>query len=133
MNEVEKMYENAKVEQKRMCEWTCKDSEVCNILCEHYESTQLYYPPFTAEKQLELIKWLARKDYRSCAESLLISIRDGYNYLSVGITTDFGSECFYEDFAFDNKQFDEAIAGLINKLWKKLTEEERKQIKEILE
>ena len=97
------------------------------------EKAYIVYPPFTAEKQIELIKWLARKDYGNYAESLLISIRDGYNYLSVGITTDFGSECFYEDFTFDNKQFDEAIAGLINKLWNKLTDEERKQIKNILE
>ena len=121
MNEVEKMYENAGLEP------------VLFYDCESYNQKVEKGYLFTAEKQLELIKWLARKDYGYCAESLLISIRDGYNYLSVGITTEFGSECFYEDSTFDNKQFDEAIAGLINKLWKKLTEEERKQIKEILE
>lgn len=130
MNEVEKMYTNANIKIcKRKQGFTLKDCTDRNCKDCGYFSM----PPFTAEKQLELIKWLARKDYGYCAESLLISIRDGYNYLSVGITTEFGSECFYEDSTFDNKQFDEAIAGLINKLWKKLTEEERKQIKEILE
>lgn len=103
MNEVEKMMQNANVKK----DWNSTP----------YGGIIEYYPPFTAEKQLELIKWLAKKDYGIYAESLLISIRDGYNYLSVGITTGFGSEIFYEDFTFDNKQFDEAIAGLINKLW----------------
>ena len=64
MSEVEKMYENANIEQDRICEWVCKDSELCNANCEHYEGTQIYYPPFTAEKQLSLIKLIAnRKGY----------------------------------------------------------------------
>lgn len=125
MSEIEKMYENAGIEKE--CNCTNYDSR-CFQDCTKCEK----YPPFTAEKQLELIKLLARKDYGNYAESLLISIRDDYNYLSVGITTDFGSECFYEDFTFDNKQFDEAIAGLINKLWQDLTDKEKEQIKEIL-
>ena len=32
-----------------------------------------------------------------------------------------------------NNEFDEAIAGLINKLWQSLTEEEKQQVKGILE
>ena len=132
MSEIEKMYRTAKVVPSHHYCNDCKYdmSAECPIRC---PDDVAVYPPFTAEKQIELIKWLARKDYGDCAESLLISIRDGYNYLSVGITTDYGSECFYEDFTFDNKQFDEAIAGLINKLWKKLSEEEKQQVKGILE
>lgn len=127
MNEVEKMYRNSGIEECNRLLKPCPFENECDG-CEYN-----WYPEFTAEKQLELIKWLARKDYGNYTESLLISIRDGYNYLSAGITTDFGSECFYENYTFDNKQFDEAVAGLINTLWNKLTEEERKQIKNILE
>lgn len=61
MTEIEKMFENANIKQDRMCEWTCKDSENCNLNCKHYGSMQLYYPSFTAEKQLELIKWLSKR------------------------------------------------------------------------
>lgn len=120
MNEVEKMYENAKVEQKRMCEWTCKDSEVCNTLCEHYESTQLYYPLFTSEKQLKIIKWLLNSydiGFSKLGERIDTSL-DGVNCIS-GL----GS----------GNTFEESLAQAINDLWQSLTEEERKQIKNILE
>ena len=52
MNEVEKMYENARVESVGFNPYKLEDE----------------YPPFTAEKQLELIKWLAirfNSDYMS--------------------------------------------------------------------
>ena len=116
MNEVEKMYENANIKQDRMCEWTCRGSEYCSTNCEHYESTQLYYPPFTAEKQLELIKWLA--------------LRDTFDMMAWQ-----NGECHIEHDKYNANEnsLENCLARLFNDLWQDLTEEERKQIKEILE
>ena len=61
MNEIEKLYDNANIKKKRMCEWTCRGNEFCSTNCEHYESSKEFYP-FTAEKQLELIKWLMKEE-----------------------------------------------------------------------
>jgi hypothetical protein len=90
--QVEKMYENAGIKK----DWTAigfGDIEDC-------------YPPFTAEKLINLEMFLINKgDF---------DIKKG----SVDITFESFTSC---------------IAGLINNLWQDLTEEERKQIKEILE
>ena len=77
------------------------------------------YPPFTAEKQLELIKWAARKQPK-----VEIGWSPAYGYW-VENQTD--TRYYFGD------QFDNALVSLINYLWQDLTEEERKQIKEILE
>ena len=107
MSEIEKLYENIGIGKKVMCEWTCKDSPDCNANCEHYESTQLYYPPFTAEKQLELIKWLIK-----------------YRWYIIGRYTD--------KFDLFDENFEQALAGILNNLWHDLTEEEKQQIRIIL-
>ena len=31
MSEIEKMMQNANIKQNRMCEWTCKDNDLCNV------------------------------------------------------------------------------------------------------
>lgn len=56
MSEIEKLYENANVEKK----YDCSDCEyLSEYICPKCSDKQLKYPEFTAEKQLELIKWLA--------------------------------------------------------------------------
>ena len=131
MNEIIKLYENAGVEKKIMCDWTCRGSEICNTNCEHHESTKEFYPPFTAEKQLNLIKWLAYKDYDK--DALLININgSNYNYFSLGISSSDDGNGLYEDYCFGSKQFDEALAGVVNLLWQDLTEEEKEQIRSVL-
>ena len=62
MNPIDQMMECYGVEKKVYCDWTCKDSSLCNADCEHYNELTLFYPPFTAEKQIELIKLLAMID-----------------------------------------------------------------------
>ena len=120
MNEVTKLYKNANIEQDRMCEWTCRGSEFCSTNCEHYESTQLYYPPFTAEKQLNIIKWL------------LESYDIGFSQLGQRIDTSLdGANCISGLGSGDT--FEESLSQAINDLWQDLTEEERKQIRNILE
>ena len=96
MNEVEKMYENAGVD------FGYNNFGVPNI-----------QQPFTAEKQLELIKKLG---------NINIDIDNGC-YMS--------SEILKVEARCDT--FEETLAEFVNNLWQSLTEEERKQVKEILE
>lgn len=107
MNEVEKMYKLAQIANEGYDAWDMKD----------------IYPPFTAEKQLELVKWLGKN-------------KNGFGYFNDGATglschCDFNWEWFDKDFYAED--FDNALAGLINSLWQDLTEEARKQVREILE
>jgi hypothetical protein len=107
MNEVEKMYKNAGVEVPTVRLKIFKD-----------DNGKIYtQPPFTAEKQIELIKWLAIG-----GEVCRIDATEKGKWF---VENDYkSSKCFVE--------FTEALANLINNLWQSLTEEERKQIKEIL-
>jgi hypothetical protein len=92
MNEVEKMYENAEIKK----DWTAigfGDIEDC-------------YPPFTAEKQIELIEWLGE---------LQIDTKKGYWHLAkFGRTT----KTIYAD----NGNLGEALSEIVNQLWQDLTD-----------
>lgn len=59
--------------------------------------------PFTAEKQIELIKWLIVHSPSTCLEGEIIV-------------------CAFED----------SLANIINTMWQDLSEDEKQQIKEIL-
>ena len=128
MNEIKKLYENAEVEKKtvRGCydyynelgidiwhENDCKNKD-CNT-CEANKSIQKY-PPFTAEKQLELIKLFSNRE-------LYINYQEDKYYI---FTMNIGGSAYGES-------LDKALARYINNLWQSLTEEEKQQIKEILE
>ena len=118
MSEIEKLYENAGVEK----EWKPLP----------YGDIEEYYPEFTAEKQLELIKWLAYKDYDK--DALLININaSNYTYFSLGINSCDDGNGLYEDYCFGSKQFNEALAGVVNLIWQDLTDTEKAEIKRILE
>ena len=88
MSEIEKMYINAGVKKK----WNSTP----------YGGVEEYYPPFTAEKQIELIKWFMHSRHFS-------SVR-------------FNAQWVVDD-----------IASHINFLWQNLTEDEKQQVKGILE
>ncbi len=115
--EIDKLYENAGVEKKRMCKWTCRGNEFCSTNCEHYESTKEFYPPFTAEKQLELIKWLVRNQD-------IFKITYHREFLWCSGVEWVESGCYEE--------FEESLADLLNNLWQSLTEEEKEQIRSVL-
>ena len=89
MNEIEKLYINANVEDK-------------NINNQLYKA--LNYPQFTAEKQLEIVKCILFSTWWMNLKRLQFA-----------------------------ENFKEALAGLINDLWQDLTEEEKEQIRGILE
>ena len=107
MTEIEKLYKNAEIEAK------AKSKELREGLIE----CSLVYPPFTAEKQLELIKLLAVWE---------ISIKKRWLdtwYISVdGLQKNIKLK----------GNFTEAIAKYINLNWQDLTEEEKQQIRDIL-
>ena len=104
MSEIEKMYENAGV----------------GYLVEVIDTfPPIEYPRinFTAEKQIELIKWLMKYD----------EIHGDYNDGEYGFSTLNHSGKYKKDFK-------ESLASLINnELWQSLTEEEKQQVKGILE
>ena len=113
MSEIEKLYENAELLYCNKCR---HDSELdCLYMCESK------YLPFTAEKQLELIKWLA------ITRAILIK----QNRIFVGFET--GNPKDLKCSENLDLNFEETLAGLINTLWQDLTEEDKTGIKNILE
>lgn len=122
MSEIETMYENAGIKAK----W--KDKRVKNTKTYYTEkqaqylrkttknrNIQLCYPPFTPQKQLELIKWLAKT--RPIHISFLID------------------KWVLEDIVRYGKRYDtfnDALAGYVNQIWQDLTESEQEQIRSIL-
>ena len=80
------------------------------------EKAYIDYPPFTAEKQLELIKLFAKR-------AVYINSQENKYYI---FTMNIGGSTFGEN-------LENALARYINKVWQDLTEEKKQQIKEILE
>ena len=118
-NSVDKL--NDRIQQMKKEENTNYDRYTDSVDTEfgRIEKAYIDYPPFTAEKQLELIKWLADTDNYIKEICRMIDTRKYF------------IETICENISMANN-FEEALAGLINKLWQDLTDEERKQIKEIL-
>ena len=133
MNEIEKLYENAGLSNMwveeyddkqiwhksynkmvesmmKINDWSRKVAiEVAKKECRKAS------PPFTAEKQLELIKWLAKRPL-----TLLIGRYKGKYYFG---NSNFNSKA---------DSFDNALAIRINDLWQDITEEEKEQVRNIL-
>ena len=78
-----------------------------------------FYPSFTAEKQLGLIKWLMGKSFSYST----VEDKDGIKYWF---------EIDYETSSHGYKNFEETIADTINEMWQDLTEEEQNEIRRIL-
>jgi hypothetical protein len=98
---------------ERNCKFGYQD---CTDECE-YAYTKTHYPPFTAEKQIELIKFLLNQGvYYSTFPN------DTYQF---HISDDIENP--------QPRKFDIAIAEIINDLWQDLTAEEKQQVKGILE
>lgn len=144
MSEITKLYENARIKPTYTDECQIADSyysmakdlnergilfddymkqecpnknEVCYETCP-YAYNKEFYPPFTAEKQLLLLQWIVNKT-------------DLYLHRH---KTDFTYSIASEDIAVNkNKDFKESIAEFINTTWQDLTEEEKQQVKGILE
>ena len=120
MSEVEKMYENAGVKFIIGVHCRAKTGDGCKSRCSvcDYNTKPKEYPPFTAEKQLELIKWLAR-----------FNVRIEYTEYT---NAKYFIESHYHGYSVFMKYFEQALAGFINILWQDLTETERNEIRSIL-
>lgn len=127
MTEIEKLYENIKINKigKRNCT-TCEYLDCQNycFISENNKCTKFNYeyPPFTAEKQLEITKLIGSR------YGLKFIVNDAMDYM---LSTDlFNDDKFnIQGYGYG---FDEAIANLINNLWQSLTDTEKEQIKEVL-
>lgn len=112
MSEIEKMYEKAGFLKKQCKDYSC-------TVCEQYNEC-VKYPPFTAEKQIEIVKFLIGKHAR-------FDMFKNYEQKDLYMVH---YECKY--FPKQYFPFGEALAESINYLWQSLTEEEKQQIKDIL-
>ena len=137
MSEVEKMYKNAGIEPERQdcCKiadkyWTsntesgfeylmqkeCPYNQECTDECE-YAYDKIVYPPFTAEKQISILQFC---------------LKWGQVHILNGLDDEYRIEnsCYRRGY---QPTIADAIANYINEKWEKLTPDECKQIKEILE
>lgn len=119
MNEVTKLYENANIKAKEYCD---RDSDACMTCCPEWENRQNCWkyksamPPFTAEKQIAILNFC---------------LKWGQVHLLRGFDDEYRIEncCYRQGY---QPTIADAIANYINEKWEKLTPEERKQIKEVL-
>lgn len=120
MSEIEELYENAGVRYF--------DINACKIdeTGKNGKHNIYRYPPFTAEKQLDLIKVLATN-----------KIDKDYQYIAID-KDEIEDEWYFNFFIQPNKyhahdkDFAIGLAKLVNILWQDLTEQEKAEIKEIL-
>lgn len=105
-SQVEKLYEKARVELVADVKFPAKDVNY-----------NIGYPPFTAEKQINLIKNFDYFEMRF----------ENWEYLL------FASNDEEHRYHSHHKIFEAALAALINTIWQDLTIEDKQRIKEILE
>ena len=122
MNEVETLYKNTGIEKHCTIYPTVYDcGKQPHVKCENCSDFQ--YPQLTAEKQLNLIKWLIKKNITGARMLNYCEKTKKYYYII------FHREELTESELFN---FDDALAGLFNNLWIDLTDNEKQEIKEIL-
>ena len=109
MNEIEKLMQNAEV------------TPIC-LIPDRYCGMQPIYEDFTAEKQIKLMKWLAKYKYSYGLEYLSDKWTNCCEYL-------LGSF----EYVSEDTDFEQSLAGLVNIIWQSLTEQEKTRIKNILE
>ena len=104
MSEIELLYKNAGVKFIIGVHCRAKIGDGCKSRCPDcdYNTKPKEYPPFTAEKQLALIKW--------CIDNYRSEIFD----------------------TIETEWFEEQLSAYINNIWQDLTEQERTEIAEIL-
>lgn len=116
MSEVEKMYRNSGIKK---------------IELDYPDNFEPFYPEFTAEKHLELIKLLSKVTLADYFQFFFYEIKEEWVF-RLFMITEMSCESAYT-YEGRNKNFAEALAGLINAIWQDLTDTDKVQIKEILE
>ena len=114
MNEIEKLYENVGVELVADVKFPTKDVNY-----------NVNYPPFTAEKQVAIIKLISKQgqviieNWENRGFNITFRANSNLRYITMDCIT--------------RKTVEEALAQIINDIWQDLTEEEKTSIKNILE
>ena len=117
MTEIEKLYSLAGC-KKIFCDCTkCKKTDCISEDIDQDTCVTLTYSPFTAKKQLELIKFLFN-------HSVLYDVDDKENYWF-----HISDDCY----TYHYNKFEIALANIINEMWQDLTEAEQNEIRNILE
>lgn len=156
MNEIEKLYKKVGIKKKYcgrldMGDLDCQMQYVtCNSINEWKEAVfssrfgeteeepKLKYPEFTAEKQLEIEGVIFRHNFGLCLCELRRDLGTEFNnkkfvrhYFEWSYMARDGLEDDYIEYSHPDRAI--ALAGFVNKLWHDdLTDEEKKQIKDIL-
>lgn len=125
-NSIDKL--NDRIQQMKKEENTKYDKYTDSVDTEfgRIEKAYIDYPPFTAKKQIELVKLLHRK--KGC-KIIFSSTNDNSEYLFFAHKDD---TPMHELIVAGDKCYEEALASFINALWQDLTEEEKQQVKGIL-
>ncbi len=118
MSEIIKLYENAGIKMQHLLD--VNTNQFVDV-----------YPPFTAEKQMLLLQLLARIESADYFQFFFYEIKQEWVF-RLNMLTELSCESAYI-YESRNKNFDECIAGLIIIIWQDLTEEEKQQVKGILE
>lgn len=111
MSEISKLYENAEV--KKQIPEICSNNELyCKDCKAHIEDAMPYcknaeYPPFTAEKQLNLMAFLINRKVE-------LSFKAEQGEITV-------------------EAISRGLAGIVNRIWADMPAEEKQQVKVILE
>ena len=113
------------------CDYALCDDEEDFQECLEHLSYREEYPPFTAEKQLQLENFLLEdlEDKTFTQFEMLKTIENKFLYVYRFSKNNSNLKRF--DTIGETRQ--ECLAGLINSLWQDLTEEEKQQVKGILE
>lgn len=139
MSEIEKLYENANIEPIDT-KYDPMGNMVFTADCigntwtrEQYMKEIPVYPSFTAEKQLELIKWLIHlcKNGEGIKDSYITMeiINNAYRFYLINPNW---VNSLHRVFSI-NENFEKMLAGFINNLWQDLSDTEKAEIKRILE
>lgn len=126
-NQIEEMMKTAGCKKQIMCEWTCKDAEKCNTNCEDFETKQNVYPPFTAEKQLEVIKLIIVLAERTHCQLQVEKKDNVWIMYIIGYDSDFEGP-----YSVHSQDFTQALAQLTTKLIN-AGELDKEKVKGILE
>ena len=110
-NSIDKL--NDRIQQMKKEENANYDRYTDSVMTEfgRIEKAYIDYPPFTAEKQLELFKWMLKNGYNVP----IVVLNHGYTLWN------------------GQQEFEEALAEIVEDLWQDLTEAEQNEIREILE
>lgn len=112
MTEISKMFENAGI--KPLCQ-----------IPDNYCGMKNIYADFTTEKQLKLIKWLAK-----IYELRINWVKNDYSYHFV--IRDYTNRRLSHSVCGYEVPFEETLAYLINRIWQSLTDQEKEEIRNIL-